>query len=68
MPLSVELDHNLIDEARRVGRHKTPKAAITAALKEYVKKRKRLRILELRGKIDYDPDYDYKAARSRKAL
>jgi Arc/MetJ family transcription regulator len=67
MSLAIELDHKLIDEARRVGGHRTPKAAVTAALKEYVKKHKRIRILELCGKIDYDPEYDYKAARARKA-
>lgn len=67
MTQSVDLDDKLIEEARRVGCHKTSKAAITAALQEYVQRHQRLRILELRGKIDYDPDYDYKAARSRKS-
>jgi len=38
---------------------------VTAALEEYVRRRKQLRIFELEGQIDYDPDYDYKAARRR---
>jgi len=66
MPTNLALDDRLIDEARRVGGHKTKKEAVTAALKEYVKRRKQLGILELAGTIDYDPHYDYKALRRRK--
>ena len=39
---------------------------MNAALKEYVKYRKQLAILDLAGKVDFDPDYDYKAERRRK--
>ncbi|MGH9467984.1 MAG: type II toxin-antitoxin system VapB family antitoxin [Terriglobales bacterium] len=37
----------LIEAARRAGRHRTKKEAVTAALREYVLRRKRLRLLEL---------------------
>jgi Arc/MetJ family transcription regulator len=63
---NLALDDRLIEEARKVGGHKTKKEAVTAALDEYVKRRKRLEILELAGKLDYDPAYDYKAARRSK--
>ena len=53
----------LIDEARRVGNHKTNEEAVTAALKEYINRRKRLEILKFSGTIDYDPTYDYKKNR-----
>ncbi len=66
MPTNLALDDKLIEEARRIGRHKTKKEAVTAALEEYVKYRKRLRILKRFGTIDYDPKYDYKAERWRK--
>ncbi len=66
MPTNLALDDNLIEEARRTGGHKTKKAAVTAALDEYIKRRKQLRLLELFGTIDYDPKYDYKAARRRR--
>jgi hypothetical protein len=46
--------------------HKTKKDAVTAALKEYVQHRKQLEILELAGTVEFDRDYDYKAARRRK--
>jgi len=66
MPTNLALDDRLIEEARRTGRHKTKKEAVTAALDEYIKRRKQLGILELAGAIDYHPKYDYKAARKRK--
>ena len=39
------LDDRLVEEARRLGGYKTKKEAITAALAEYAKRRKQLRIL-----------------------
>lgn len=66
MPTNLALDDKLIEEARRTGGHKTKKEAVTAALEEYVRRRKQLRILNWFGKVDYDPSYDYKAERKRK--
>ena len=65
MATNLALDDRLIETARRIGRHKTKKEAVTAALKEYVQHRRQLRILESVGTVDYDPDYDYKAERRR---
>ncbi len=66
MATNLALDDNLIEEARRVGRHKTKKDAVTAALAEYVQRRKQLRILTAFGTVDFDPKYDYKAGRRRR--
>ncbi len=66
MATNLALDDRLIEEARRTGRHKTKKEAVTAALQEYVRRRRQLRLLKLFGTIDYDPTYDYKAARRRR--
>ena len=66
MLTNLALDDRMIEEARRIGRHKTKKEAVTAALEEYIKYRKRLRLLDLAGTIDYDPKYDYKAERRRR--
>jgi Arc/MetJ family transcription regulator len=63
MPTNLALDDTLIDEARRVGNHKTKREAVTAALDEYIRRRKQLEILELAGTIDYDPSYDYRKIR-----
>ncbi|MGB7555253.1 MAG: type II toxin-antitoxin system VapB family antitoxin [Candidatus Korobacteraceae bacterium] len=58
--------YQLIEEARTLGGHRTKKQAFTAALVEYVQRRKQIGIIELFGTIDYDPTYNYKAARRRK--
>ncbi len=66
MPTHVAIDGDLIDEARRIGGHKTKRATVTAALQEYVKRRKQLGILDLAGTVDYDPDYDYRSLRGKR--
>jgi len=66
MATNLALDDRLIEEARRTGRHKTKKEAVTAALDEYIRRHKQRRLLELFGTIDYDRTYDYKAERRRK--
>jgi hypothetical protein len=63
MPTNLALDDRLIDEARKIGNHKTKKEAVTAALDEYIRRRKQLEILDLFGTIDFDPEYDYKKMR-----
>ena len=66
MATNLAIDDDLLVEAQSIGGHKTKKATVTEALNEYIQRRKQLRITSLFGKIDYDPDYDYKATRSRK--
>lgn len=66
MATNLALDDKLIIAAQRAGKHKTKKEAVTAALSEYVRRRKQLDILKLFGTIDYDPSYDYKAERRHK--
>jgi len=63
MATNLALDDRLIDEARRIGGHATKKAAVTAALDEYIRRRKQLEILEHFGTIDFDPAYDYRKNR-----
>lgn len=67
MPTNLALDDALIEEARRAGGHKTKKDAVNAALDEYVRRRKQIRILDAFGAISFDPAYDYKAERLRGA-
>jgi Arc/MetJ family transcription regulator len=59
------IDDKLIEEARKIGGHDTKKAAVTAALLEYIQHRSQLKLLDLFGKIEYDPNYDYKKQRKR---
>lgn len=65
MATNLALDDVLIEEALRVGGHRTKKAAVTEALEEYVQRRRQLQILGLFNTVDYDPDFDYKIQRNR---
>jgi Arc/MetJ family transcription regulator len=67
MPTNLALDDGLIAEAVRAGRHKTKREAVTAALQEYVRLKRRLGLLELVNQIEYDPSYDYKDRRRQSA-
>lgn len=66
MPTNLDLDDRLIEEAQKLGKHRTKKDAVTAALGEYIQRRKQQGILSLFGTIAYDEAYDYKHERSRK--
>ncbi|HET7890442.1 MAG TPA: type II toxin-antitoxin system VapB family antitoxin [Candidatus Sulfotelmatobacter sp.] len=66
MPANLAIDGKLIEEARRLGQHKTKKQAVPIALEEYIQHRRQDQILEDFGSVDFDPDYDYKAERRRK--
>lgn len=65
MATNLAIDDSLIEEARRIGRHKTKREAVTVALSEYIQKRKQRDVIEMFGKVDIDPDYDYKEQRRR---
>lgn len=65
MATNLALDDRLIIEAQKRGHHRTKKAAVTEALKEYIQRIKQHELFDLFGKIDYDPKYDYKKGRLR---
>jgi hypothetical protein len=63
-PLAI--DDKLLDEAQRIGRHRTRKGTVNAALREYIRRRRQTKAVDLFGKIDFDPEYDYKKAREKR--
>jgi len=65
MATNLELDDRLIRQAVKLGCHRTKKAAVTQALSDYVAHLKQEGILDLFGKVDFDPDYDHKRQRAR---
>jgi len=65
MPTNLKLDDNLIDQTVKLGRFKTKQDAVNAALSEFISRRGRRRMLELGGKIEFDPQWDYKKMRRR---
>jgi hypothetical protein len=66
MPTNLAIDDRLIQEAQKLGHHRTKKETVTAALDEYIRRRKQQQIISLFGTIDYDAGYDYKRARRMK--
>lgn len=66
MATNLAIDDKLLNEALKVGGHKTKKDTVNEALTEYIQRRKQLEIISLFGKIEYDKAYSYKKGRSRK--
>ena len=63
MATNLDLDDKLVERAKRLGGHKTKREAVNEALAQYIARLERLEILGLVGKVEWDPDYDYKKAR-----
>ena len=66
MPTNLAIDDKLLEEAQDLGGHKTKKATVNEALKEYVQRRKQLKFIEAFGTFDFDPKYDYKKQRRKR--
>jgi Arc/MetJ family transcription regulator len=67
MRTNIILDDQLVEEAFKFSQAiSTKKELIEIALKEYVNNRKRKNLKELKGKIKFSPDYDYKKMRATK--
>lgn len=65
MATNLDLDPRLLDRVLEVSGEKTKKAAVTRALEEFLARREQAKIVELFGKVDWDPNYDHKRGRSR---
>ena len=65
MATNLDLDPELLNRALAVSGENTKKAAVTLALEEFIARREQRKILDLFQSLEWDPDYDYKAERSR---
>lgn len=65
MVTKLQLDDRLIAEAAALGKHRTKKEAVNQALTDYIRHLRQDRILDLFGKIEFDPEYDHKRQRAR---
>jgi len=65
MATNLSIDPKLLDRALAVSGERTKKAAVTRALKEFIARREQKRLVELFHSLDWEPDYNYKAERSR---
>jgi Arc/MetJ family transcription regulator len=65
MRTNVVIDDQLIKDALKLSKMKTKKELIHRALEEFIRNRKRLDLREIKGKIRFAEDYNYKEMRSR---
>ncbi|MCL2317197.1 MAG: type II toxin-antitoxin system VapB family antitoxin [Actinomycetia bacterium] len=65
MATNLAIEPELLERALAVSGERTKKAAVTVALEEFIARREQRRLLAFFGELDWDPDYDYKAERSR---
>jgi Arc/MetJ family transcription regulator len=65
MATNLAIDDRLLEEALKVGGHRTKKATVTEALHEYIQRRNQAKIIELFRTIEFDPKYDYKKQRRK---
>ena len=65
MAINLSIDPKLIERALAVRGERTKKAAVTKALKEFIARRERERMVELFRNLDWESGYDYKSDRSR---
>jgi Arc/MetJ family transcription regulator len=66
MRTNIVLNDELVDEAARVTGITTKKDLVHEALRVLIATRKRKNLLDLAGKIQFAPGYDYKALREGK--
>ncbi|MCY7393306.1 MAG: type II toxin-antitoxin system VapB family antitoxin [Leptolyngbyaceae cyanobacterium CAN_BIN12] len=61
----LNINEALLQEALALDDQTTVDTLVETALREYVQRRKQLKVLDLFGAIDYDEDYDYKQQRQQ---
>lgn len=66
MPSNLAIDDRLLEKAKRIGKQRTKRATVNEALREYIQRHMQMRALEGFGTFDFDPKYDYKAARRKR--
>ena len=64
MPTNLHIDSDLLDQAKRLGHHRTKRETVDEALREYIQYRKRVQAVDAFGTIDFDPAYEYKKMRN----
>ncbi|WP_089093973.1 type II toxin-antitoxin system VapB family antitoxin [Nodularia sp. NIES-3585] len=65
MATPLNINEALLQEALALEDHASIDSLVETALREYIQRRKRLKVLELFGTIDYDGNYDYKHQRQQ---
>jgi len=63
MPTNLHIEDDLLEQARRLGRHRTKRETVNEALREYIRRRKRLAAVKAFGTFDFDAGFDHKRLR-----
>ena len=63
MRTNISIDDTVIQKALLISGLKTKRAVVEKALKEFIANNTRMNLLELKGKIRFADDYNYKAMR-----
>jgi len=66
MATNLSIDPQLLDRAMEVSGERTREATVTRALEEFIARHRQPRLLDLMGKLEWDPSFDLKAERSRR--
>ncbi|HEC13674.1 MAG TPA: type II toxin-antitoxin system VapB family antitoxin [Acidiferrobacteraceae bacterium] len=64
MRTNIVLDDNLVKEAFALTHVRTKKALVDLALRELIRAKKKKNLLELSGRLEFQPDYDHKEIRT----
>jgi len=65
MATNLAINETLLEKAYKIGKFGSKKETVNTALEEFIQRRKSEDLISLFGKIEYDPDYDYKKMRTR---
>ena len=63
---SVDINMSLLEEALKLSGLATNKSVIDSALTEFVEKRRKKNLMDIKGQIEFADDYDYKQMRREK--
>lgn len=66
MRTNIDIEEKLLEEAFKFTDIKTKKDLINLALKEFIETHKKKNLMELKGKIKFSDDYNYKSMREGK--
>jgi Arc/MetJ family transcription regulator len=65
MRTNIVIDNDLIEEAFKYSTSRTKKGLIHEALVTFIESKKRMNLMDLKGKIRFSDTYDYKKVRER---
>ncbi len=65
MATNLLIDDELLVSAQKIGGFKTKRETVNQALLDFIQRKKRIGIITMFGKVEYDDSYDYKEERNK---